>query len=278
MSDGRGGSNESGTTHFDSPSSLLLLSFVASFCYFVAMQGSNEALHYVSYPTAVLAKSSKLIPTMILGCLVERRLYSSQEWLAAACITSGVVLFNLSQNGKPTNSNSNSIYGIVLLLVSLCMDGMLGACQGLLKKQTTPPTATETMLYVNLYAIVFLVPLSIYTNEWSHGWQQLVNTAAARMNDDAGSANNNLQHTLVRLNASAAVGQIFIFLTITWYSSLVCTTITTTRKFFTIVLSVLYFGHVFTSTQWLSVTLVFFGLFTGLHQSKAKIETDKKIE
>lgn len=215
-------------------------------------------MRHVSYPTAVLAKSSKLIPTMVLGYLVERRLYSYQEWLAAACITIGVILFNLSRS--PTNiSNdnevSNSLYGISLLLISLLMDGVLGACQGLLKKQDHPPTATETMLYVNLYAVIFLLPLSISTNEWSHGWDLIQD-------------NTTLQRDMLWLNAAAASGQIFIFLTITWYSSLVCTTITTTRKFFTILLSVANFGHVFTTTQWLSVGLVFLGLFSGAASSK----------
>lgn len=235
------------------------------------MAASNESLRYVTYPTAVLAKSCKLIPTMILGCLVERRSYHKQEWLAAACITTGVVIFNQSRNQSPSEQRENSMYGICLLVVSLVMDGLLGACQGLLKSRqdySTPPTATETMLYVNLYAAVFFIPLSIVTNEWSQGWQLLVN-----------SDESTIPQSILWLNAAAACGQIFIFLTITWYSSLVCTTITTTRKFFTILLSVLHFGHVFTNKQWMGVALVFCGLYLGVI-SKARItssqETTKK--
>lgn len=217
------------------------------------MTASNESLKYVSYPTAVLAKSSKLIPTMILGSLIERRQYSHQDWLAAACITSGVVFFNLSRSH--TSSQSNSLYGIALLILSLFFDGMLGACQGLLKSNDNayyrPPTATETMLSVNLYAIVFLFPLSVYTREWSQGIELMQQTLS-------------LQHDILWLNAAAASGQIFIFLTITWYSSLVCTTITTTRKFFTILLSVVHFGHRFTAIQWGCVVLVFCGLYMGI--------------
>jgi len=249
------------TQHPTHPASLV--SSTAAFCYFVAMAASNESLRYVTYPTAVLAKSSKLIPTMVLGCLVERRSYNHQEWLAAACITSGVILFNLSRNTNSEEEKENSWYGILLLVLSLIMDGMLGACQGLLKSYDTPPTATETMLYVNLYATFFFIPLSILTQEWSHGWQLL-------------QQNPEIQQSILWLNCAAAAGQIFIFLTITWYSSLICTTITTTRKFFTILLSVVHFGHVFTSTQWMSVGLVFFGLYTGIFVSKARIATPMK--
>jgi UDP-galactose transporter B1 len=223
------------------------------------MTASNESLRYVSYPTAVLAKSSKLIPTMILGSLIERRNYKRQEWLAAACITTGVVLFNLSRS-QISNSGKNSLYGIILLILSLVFDGMLGACQGLLKTNANyrPPTATETMLYVNLYATVFLFPLSVYTREWSQGMELI--------SEDV------LRKDVLWLNAAAACGQIFIFLTITWYSSLACTTITTTRKFFTILLSVVHFGHQFSALQWSCVALVFCGLYTGI---AARIETPK---
>eukprot|EP00984_Skeletonema_dohrnii_P038414 scaffold41610_cov200-Skeletonema_dohrnii-CCMP3373.AAC.1 len=45
---------------------------LTSITYLSAMAASNESLHYVSYPTCVLAKSSKLIPTMVVGWLVDK--------------------------------------------------------------------------------------------------------------------------------------------------------------------------------------------------------------
>jgi hypothetical protein len=52
-----------------------------------------------------------------LGLLIERRNYKRQEWFAAACITSGVVLFHTSRS-QTSNSGKNSLYGIIVLLVS----------------------------------------------------------------------------------------------------------------------------------------------------------------
>ena len=66
---------------------------------------------------------------------------------------------------------------------------------------------------------------------------------------------------LLQFNLSASLGQVFIFLTVHHFSPLTCTTITTTRKFFTILLSVYKFGHVLGAVQWLSVALVFAGLY-----------------
>ncbi|KAK1864138.1 hypothetical protein I4F81_006689 [Pyropia yezoensis] len=57
--------------------------------------------------------------------------------------------------------------------------------------------------------------------------------------------------------AVSAVGQHFIFYTIRNFSALACTTITTTRKFFTILASVVYYKHSLLPRQWSAVGLVF---------------------
>ena len=59
-------------------------------------------------------------------------------------------------------------------------------------------------------------------------------------------------------------------MTVTSFGSLVCSLVTTTRKFFTIVFSVLLFGNSLASQQWLGIVLVFTGLFIeGLSKRKS---------
>jgi solute carrier family 35 (UDP-galactose transporter), member B1 len=239
------------------------LLFLTSSCYVLAMAASNESLRFVSYPVAVLGKSCKMIPTMVMGLLIERRQYKLQQWCAALCISCGIALFHISRlqdtnddNSHFSTKNDNYWKGMLLLFLSLCMDGLLGACQGMLKRPDSkdkqrPPTAVETMLFVNLYALVLLVPMAVASGQWYDGLRLLMR-------------NGPLQSNVAILNAVVAVGQIFIFLTITWYSSLVTTTITTTRKFFTILFSVLHFGHAFSIGQWTSVVLVFSGLYLSI--------------
>ncbi|KAI2510894.1 UDP-galactose transmembrane transporter [Fragilaria crotonensis] len=244
------GKGETATSNLGLNHPLLL---VTSLCYIAAMSTSNYAFRYVGYPTAVLAKSCKLIPTMFMSIFIERKRYSLHEWTAAGCITLGIVLFNLSRLSSVSDDKQDSLHGLILLFVSLCMDGFLGSCQGLLKRsdlqgKRRPPTAMETMLYVNVYALVWIVPVAIQSGEWADGMSRL----------------DEIKHGMILLNATAASGQIFIFLTLTWFSPLICTTITTTRKFFTILISVLHFGHVFTPAQWSAVVLVFGGLYTGI--------------
>ena len=257
------------------------LLFLTSACYVFAMIGSNESLRYVSYPVAVLAKSCKLIPTMVMGSLIERRKYSMQQWTAAICISAGIALFNYSrmsqsQESDTSNNEESKKYwkGMLLLCLSLGMDGFLGACQGMLKRpgvknQQRPPTAVETMFFINLYALFLLFPLSIASGQMGEGIRLLKDSEQLRMN-------------IAILTGVVSVGQIFIFLCISWYSSLVTTTITTTRKFFTILFSVLHFGHSFTVGQWTSVLMVFSGLYLSIASGRAapskKVSDPKKVD
>lgn len=249
-----------------------LLLVLTSMTYLSAMAASNESLHYVSYPTCVLAKSSKLIPTMVVGWLVDKirgqshggnKSHSNMEWIGAALITSGIISFQYTQLQKQQSDHGvkaekgDSPYGLFLLGLSLFMDGLLGACQSALKRKGSskslsdhrPPTAMETMLYINLYATAILLPASYYAGQFQHGMKV------------AFDANGDVRKLLLQLNLSASLGQVFIFLTIHHFSPLICTTITTTRKFFTILLSVYKFGHVLDAWQWGSVGLVFSGLY-----------------
>ena len=259
------------------------------------MTASNESLAHVSYPTAVLAKSSKLIPTMIVGFFIERKSFLVKEWISAALITIGIIMFNFSrmnnqhqeQEGNTGSSTEDSVYGLLLLVFSLAMDGLLSACQNSLKSSSQrgagagagagkaggrryyrPPKALETMLWTNAYALLFLIPLSIWSGQFSNGIKLMnlssqTSTTAAATNDTL-SSSLSIRQTILLLNLTAAIGQIFIFFTIHFFSSIMCTTITTTRKFLTILLSVWKFGHKFSNVQWFSIFMVFGGLYLGI--------------
>lgn len=262
------------------------LIIVTSLTYLSAMAASNESLHYVSYPTCVLAKSSKLIPTMVVGWAVDRwrvlrnnrsgnnddgKHINAMEWIGAALITVGILSFQYIQLQKQTSEDSrhdgkevkgDSRYGLALLGLSLFMDGLLGACQSALKqkdaKQTTTkntshyrsPSAMESMLYINLYATLLLLPISYYAGQFHRGLATIFY-----------NSNDRKSVLFFQLIISSTLGQVFIFLTIHHFSPLTCTTITTTRKFLTILFSVYKFGHVLGFFSWMGIGLVFTGLY-----------------
>lgn len=73
-----------------------------------------------------------------------------------------------------------------------------------------------------------------------------------------------------------AVGQNFIFLTISRFGSLANTTITTTRKFVSIVVSSLLSGNPLSSKQWGCVFMVFSGLSYQIYLKWRKLQRKKK--
>ena len=77
---------------------------------------------------------------------------------------------------------------------------------------------------------------------------------------------------------SSAVGQIFIFTTVTNFGPLTCSIITTTRKFFTLLASVVIFGNVLLTRQWVGVALVFLGLGLDVYFGKAKTTSTKPAQ
>uniref|UniRef100_A0A2K5WK53 Adenosine 3'-phospho 5'-phosphosulfate transporter 1 n=1 Tax=Macaca fascicularis TaxID=9541 RepID=A0A2K5WK53_MACFA len=85
-----------------------------------------EALKFVSFPTQVLAKASKVIPVMLMGKLVSRRSYEHWEYLTATLISIGVSMFLLSSGPEPRSSPATTLSGLILLAVgSLLEQGAL---------------------------------------------------------------------------------------------------------------------------------------------------------
>jgi UDP-galactose transporter B1 len=78
------------------------------------------------------------------------------------------------------------------------------------------------------------------------------------------------------LGVTSALGQNFIYYTIHEFGSLNCSIMTTSRKFFTILCSVAWFGHSMTTKQWGGVGMVFTGLACDLYSSKKARDAKKK--
>jgi hypothetical protein len=72
--------------------------------------------------------------------------------------------------------------------------------------------------------------------------------------------------------------QLFIFTTITQLGPLTCSIFTTTRKFFTILASVLLFANPLFLRQWVGVILVFLGLLLDAFYGKSSKPGQEKVK
>lgn len=227
--------------------------------YVVGMSCSNLALKYVNYPTQVLAKSCKVIPVMVMGVLIARKSYPLRTYVVVLLLSVGMSIFMLDKSansGKAIDSNANSVEGLLLLAFSLAMDGVTNSVQTRMQMQFKPgPTADELMLYMNMYAVGFLAIAAIVWPNWFIDALHFCARHPRIITD------------ILLSCVFMTVGQIFIFWTITSYGTLVNSIITTTRKFFTILISVVRFQHDVTAVQWAGIALVFVALIWDVIES-----------
>jgi UDP-galactose transporter B1 len=87
--------------------------------------------------------------------------------------------------------------------------------------------------------------------------------------------NTDLLVKIGMFSVMSAVGQNFIFLTLEKFDALILTTVTTTRKCFTVAVSVVYYGHELSATQYGGIALVVAGLGLELYGKYTKSQAQK---
>jgi UDP-galactose transporter B1 len=119
------------------------------------------------------------------------------------------------------------------------------------------------MFHLNLYASLLLAALVAVSGQLAEG------LAFCSLHPPA--------VPLIALAAlSMAAGQNFIFFTLANFDALTLATITTTRKFFTIIVSALYYQHQFGTRQQAGVALVFLGLVLELANKYAAKQKERE--
>lgn len=228
----------------------------AAFTYLSAMVCGNMALRWITYPTQVIAKSSKPIPVMLLGVLLAHKRYTIQKYFFVLMIVVGVIMF-IYKDGKGKDDESNNHIGLILIGMSLLSDGILGAIEDRMRA-ATKPSALNFMFSINMYSAVFLIVGTIVTGEI------------------AGFYNFAVKYPDVYFKIGSAalvgsLGQIFIFMMISEFGPLPCSIVTTTRKFFTVLISVIFLGNPLIDRQKIATAIVFAALFADAFWGKKQL-------
>ncbi|XP_076067912.1 solute carrier family 35 member B1 homolog meigo isoform X1 [Oratosquilla oratoria] len=228
-----------------------------SLTYLLAMVSSNMALQWVNYPTQVVGKSCKPIPVMVLGVLIGRKSYPLRKYFFILMIVIGVALFMYKDKKAATAEATGLGLGEILLLCSLTMDGLTGAVQERMIAESKTKSG-HMMLNMNLWSIGYLCIALLVTGEL-FSFLSFVQ----RFPDVLGN--------LAMFSVCSALGQFFIFLMVSDFGPLPCSIVTTTRKFFTVLGSVIFFGNTLSERQWYGTVLVFAGLtLDGVYGKAAK--------
>lgn len=219
-----------------------------------------EALKYITFPTQVLGKASKIIPTMLVGRILHHRSYAWHQYVISAFISAGVSMFLLSRadgagGGRKTPlSDTTTISGVVLIIGYLIFDSFTSNWQSSLF-QEYGVGEMQMMCGVNLFSSLFtLIPLL----EQGNFLKSL--RFMARHRDFA--------FDCITTSLCSAIGQLFIFFTISEFGPVALAVAMTVRQAFAILLSCLYYGHRVSELGVLGLCVVFAALLAGQYLNK----------
>lgn len=199
----------------------------------------------LSFPVVVLAKSAKIVPVMLGQLLMGGSTYTLRDYLFAFLIVSGTALVSAgSGSGSQQPPQESSFMGVLLICLSLTADGFTGGLQKKLKKETASqnPSAFDFLLYSHMAQFMISVVICCSNGELLRAPAVLARFPV-------------LTYYVACSAVCSAVGQCFIFYVIACFDPLVCTTITTTRKMVSVMLSLQWKGHTLSGSGCLGLGL-----------------------
>jgi solute carrier family 35 (UDP-galactose transporter), member B1 len=223
---------------------------------------------------------------MFLHITLFRRSFPIYKYLVVCAVTAGVAVFTLHASSAKahkfhdTKVERNALWGLTLLGINLLFDGLTNTTQDYIFATFKPYTGPQMMCANNILG-------TIITVSWLYFSPYLAHTGIGEylgMDLTGGSSGDEFKAALAFMAkypevwrdvlgfaTCGAIGQVFIFYTLSRFSSVLLVTVTVTRKMFTMILSVLWFGHKLSGMQWVGVALVFGGIgVEGIIQRREK--------
>eukprot|EP00527_Entomoneis_sp_CCMP2396_P006346 CAMPEP_0198153044 /NCGR_PEP_ID=MMETSP1443-20131203/62410_1 /TAXON_ID=186043 /ORGANISM="Entomoneis sp., Strain CCMP2396" /LENGTH=369 /DNA_ID=CAMNT_0043819239 /DNA_START=1 /DNA_END=1110 /DNA_ORIENTATION=+ len=220
----------------------------------------------LSYPVMVLAKSAKLFPVMIGSLIVGGDAYDCRQYAHVAAVITGTCICMWSKENSRNLADAGTIsYPQTTTLFYICMslvfDGAVAGFQKRLQRDTSEagikPTTYDFMFWTS-------VPMALISGfvAWTNG-EFATGIAFCIENPE-------LQGKVFRFSLMAALGQIAIFYVLAHFSPLVLCTVTTTRKIFSVLLSIFLKGHYLSWEGWAGVALAFSGIVSELEAKRSR--------
>ena len=191
--------------------------------------------------------------------------------------TTSVLLFNLSSKDKKSNNNdqSNSYFGIAVLLISLFTDGLLSLKENMIKTNIISDKKYEgynnllSWEYMNIFSFfTFMFSFSqIISNLYFGNYIQIFKIIFT---------NKILLRDLLSYAVFDVMGQSILYIFLGKYGPLALSMVTSVRKILSISISILYFGKSISFPQSISLFLATSIIFWEIYEKGNKKEIKKK--
>lgn len=208
---------------------------------------SNSSLQYLNYPTQVLIKSCKIIPSMIGGFFILGKKYSYLEILSAILLSLGLIELTLGNAyADPLTFNFT---GIFMLLSALFADSFIGNNQEKVMSQYKV-TTHEMIFYTHAFGSIFLLIITLIFGEFfnaiKHSYQNPITIIY-----------------ILSFSISGYIGVNVVLALIKIFGAFITISITSCRKFVTVWLSFIIFPKPISIHYFISCLFILTGI--GCH-------------
>ncbi|GAA5934766.1 hypothetical protein JCM1841_005040 [Sporobolomyces salmonicolor] len=247
------------TSPYFAYASVAVFNFLSTSCQY-------QALRYVSYTTQSLAKTSKMIPVLVVGALIWKKKHLTREWVAGAVILAGCATYLFSTPPTPHGSHAaaaasaddeswfNGMAGTFFLVGYLFFDGLVSTTQekvfGKNPASSDPfgpdSPVLDQMIWTNVFAALIASAMAVASSATGSFWPnvELLLTSGSLIWD------------VCVFSAASAVGLIILLNTIASFGALTSSLIMTIRQFLSILINAGIFGN-FSSVSLVGWTGVF---------------------
>lgn len=216
------------------------------------MYFTNWSLEYLNYPTRIMFKSSKVIPVMVVGALMQGKSYTAVQYGNAMLLVAGITVFVL---GEVEVSPTFSFVGIFLILVGVGCDAITSNFEERYFFKEAGCSHAEVICYSSMFASMITFVTIAYTGELSK--------SLAHANDHP---------EVIRYSVISAVGGYlavaFVLLLIKHFGATAAEVVKSVRKVISILLSYMLLSKPFTSAHMIG-GLLFVGSIVIGARSKA---------
>lgn len=227
------------------------LQVVAKYC------ASSSRLYGVSAPMLTLVKSARPLPVMLGQRLIAGVTYTQREYCQYVLVVVASVLVGAARSPLP--SDDLSVAGLLFLLASTLCDGYVGGRQKEMKttvrayrrSQRQPVEDLqpfELQFFTNLY---MLATASVFVLSSGDCWSGVRFMATVP----------DVQLQLCQYAICSSVGQIFIFACVTQFDPLVLAVVTTSRKFISVLATLVVFEYEVGATSFAGLLLAGVGFY-----------------
>jgi len=175
-------------------------------------------------------------------------------------------MVSMAKKKKPSG-DAGSMLGVLCICASLTCDGITGGMQKRLKNVAKSRGVTvkpyDFMFWTNFFMVLSASAVALATG-------QFVSSANFCLD------NPKIMEKIIRFALCSAFGQTFIFILIAVFDPLICTTVTTTRKIFSVLLSIFLKGHQLNRDGWIGVAVASSGILGELQDKVTRGQTKKE--